>query len=686
MKITVFQLLRLFREKGLDEAQRDLDGFLHDISELTGDLHLPVSAGEQCLDKQDLPACRRPGKSGHNARILFLQDVIMTDRLCVDEFAHIFGCHNEGQRIFSLHHTHRSLPAKRIHPLFQAADTAFHRVLGDDGADGLFGHFQHLFSDTHGLPGFGQQMPSGDLELVGSGISRKLDHFHTVQQRLRNGVCGIGRADEHHIGKIIGHVHVVIRKAEILLGIKDLQQCAGRIAVIGDRQLIHLIQHHHRIGNAALVDPVHDPAGHRADVGTPVSPDLRLITDSAEADPYILTSQSPCDALANAGLAGSGRSDKQQDRPCLFLLFRRRRTLFPCILRFFRPVLIRPLFPAAAFSEQAALVIEQIHDSDLLQDPLFHLLETEVILVQDRLRLEKVDVIPLRRFPFQPGQEIKIIVEHAVLGGILAFLLHTAQDLVSLLAGRLVHPALRDLLLEPADIGFILRVHLIQFVLQILHLLFDRLLTVDLLVVLCLGIFRLLADLGDLQEFVQRFLHQIRPLRNAVLGQNLIFFHTGDTQPSGESHSDLTDRVPLHHVVLDHLPPFMVGNELQQCRLNLLQMLLLLRSAHIPDVGTAMILDRDLMVFIDLNIVQFDTAVCPDNPVSVRIFSRHDTLYADRVKTVRRQLLLFLLNLQEEQKNLIARIGLFAGDLFEKVFLKVKIDVRQHQCVIYRND
>ena len=57
--------------------------------------------------------------------------------------------------------------------------------------------------------------------------------------------------NEQNVGKIIGNVHVMIGERVVLFRIQHFQKGAGRISAIVSYQLIHLIQHHYRIGSAA---------------------------------------------------------------------------------------------------------------------------------------------------------------------------------------------------------------------------------------------------------------------------------------------------------------------------------------------------------------------------------------------------------------------------------------------------
>ena len=74
-------------------------------------------------------------------------------------------------------------------------------------------------------------------------------------------------------------------------------------------ELIDLIQHENRISAAGLFDALNDIARQRADIGAPMTPDIRLVMDAAETLAHELAIHRSGDALAEGGLADSRRAD-----------------------------------------------------------------------------------------------------------------------------------------------------------------------------------------------------------------------------------------------------------------------------------------------------------------------------------------------------------------------------------------
>ena len=241
----------------------------------------------------------------------------------------------------------------------------------------------------------------------------------------------------------------MVRKAAVLLRVQHLQQRAGRVAVVGRGQLIHLVEHHNRVRDAAFVDAVKDAAGHRADIGAPVASDVRLIPHAAEADAHILPLQRPGDALADAGLPRAGRAHEQQDG--------------------------------------AGLLSLQLHHRDLFQDALFDLFQPEMVRVKDLFRIVQGDGFRLLLFPGQGAEIFQVIRQHPGLVPVLPLGLEAVEKLPRLLLRGLVHAAACNLLFQLLDVRKLLGVHPVQLLLEIFDLLAQRLLLVELLVVLLLG-------------------------------------------------------------------------------------------------------------------------------------------------------------------------------------------------------
>ena len=61
-----------------------------------------------------------------------------------------------------------------------------------------------------------------NMELLILGITRKLDHLHTIKQRSGDRICPIGGTNEKCFGKIKRKLQIVIGEMLILLRIQNL--------------------------------------------------------------------------------------------------------------------------------------------------------------------------------------------------------------------------------------------------------------------------------------------------------------------------------------------------------------------------------------------------------------------------------------------------------------------------------
>jgi hypothetical protein len=87
----------------------------------------------------------------------------------------------------------------------------------------------------------------------------------------------------------------VIAEGVVLFGVEHLEQRRGRIAAEVGAELVDLVEQEHRIARSGAAQTLEDATGHRADVGAPVSSDLRLVAYAAERCACEFASHRPCD-------------------------------------------------------------------------------------------------------------------------------------------------------------------------------------------------------------------------------------------------------------------------------------------------------------------------------------------------------------------------------------------------------
>ena len=196
----------------------------------------------------------------------------------------------------------------------------------------------------------------GDGELLLVGVAGEANDFHAVEESGLNGVQQVGGDDEHHVGEVIGHAEVVIAEGVVLFGIENLEESGGWIAAVVGADLVDLVEHENGIRGLGLIDSLDDAAGERADVGSAMPADLRLVAHSTEGDSDELAIESAGDGTAQRCLAYSGRADEAEDR-----------TFHLCAA--------------------------QLAHGEVFEDALFDLLQIVVILVKDRAGPAEFEIV-----------------------------------------------------------------------------------------------------------------------------------------------------------------------------------------------------------------------------------------------------------------------------------------------------
>jgi len=118
----------------------------------------------------------------------------------------------------------RDLAAGRVNLFLQAADAGLHRIIRNDSPDGSVRKGKILFRYAGFLRRLSDQMLLRDMEFLIRRIARKLDNFHPVEQRLRDRIVGVCRADEEHMRQIVRQIDIVVRKGRVLLRIEHFQK------------------------------------------------------------------------------------------------------------------------------------------------------------------------------------------------------------------------------------------------------------------------------------------------------------------------------------------------------------------------------------------------------------------------------------------------------------------------------
>ena len=200
-----------------------------------------------------------------------------------------------------------------------------------------------------------QEVALRDPELLVLGVARERDHVHAVEQRPRDRVERVRGADEEHLREVERQVEVVVAERRVLLRVEHLEHRARRVAAPVGAHLVDLVDQHQRVRRLGVAQRADDRAGHRADVGAAVAADLGLVAHAADRHAHELAAERVRDRVPERGLADARRADEAED-------------------------LARDL-------------VAQLRDREVLDDPVLHLLEVEVVVVEHLARVVEVEVV-----------------------------------------------------------------------------------------------------------------------------------------------------------------------------------------------------------------------------------------------------------------------------------------------------
>ncbi len=128
----------------------------------------------------------------------------------------------------------------------------------------------------------------------------------------------------------------------VLLRVEHLEQGGRRVTAKIHRHLVHFIEHEQGVTCLYLGHVLDDLAGHRTDIGAPMTTNLCLIAHAAQGHANELTVRRPRDRLPERRFSHPRRPDKTQDRPLdLIDPLLDREILENAFLNFFQAVVVR---------------------------------------------------------------------------------------------------------------------------------------------------------------------------------------------------------------------------------------------------------------------------------------------------------------------------------------------------------
>ncbi len=185
----------------------------------------------------------------------------------------------------AFHHAPGLLTADCADRLLQLAYSGLARVVANDIAHRFLGNLDLLRGNSVLLDLARNQVPLGDVHLLLFAVALQRNQFHPVQQRRRNRVKHVRRANEQYLAEIERHVEVVVTERVVLLRVKRFEQRRSRIAAEVAAQFVHFVQHDHRVVGFRPANALDDLARQCADIGPAMAANLRLVMHAAQRDP-----------------------------------------------------------------------------------------------------------------------------------------------------------------------------------------------------------------------------------------------------------------------------------------------------------------------------------------------------------------------------------------------------------------
>ena len=389
---------------GPDVGHGRLGALAHDVAEHAGEHEALFRARHHGhLHEQDIPAHRRPRQSRGHAGTVGPFGHLVEEVGAAEVFGEVLGGDEDrlapslGQPTGHLAGHGGDLPVEASHPRLS-------RVSPGHLADRLGLEGELVLGQTMGGQLLGDQILPRDPDLLLVRVPDQRQDLHPISKRARNILERVGGGDEEHLRQVEGHAQVVVDEGVVLGGIQDLEQGGGWIAPPVRADLVDLVEHEDGIAGFRPPQSLDDPPRKRADIGPPVSADLRFVPHPAQRHAREFPAEGASDALAQARLAHAGGSHEAEDR-----LPRR------AIPRYARRLGGHRGFPRAGLARLALALLPELLDGEVLEDPVLDLLQVEVVLVQHLTGAVNVDGAPVQLAPRQAGQPFEIRVGHAVL-------------------------------------------------------------------------------------------------------------------------------------------------------------------------------------------------------------------------------------------------------------------------------
>ncbi len=411
-----FSSIRQERRVTAREGPRGARGLLHDVAELSGQDELALAAHQRGLDEHDVAAGRRVVHARRNADLVLAGHLLGVDVGAAEERPDVFGT-DLGRLDLAGGDAARDLARELAELALELAHARLARVAGNDLADRVVREPELTRGEAVLLDLPRQQVDLRDLELLGLGVAGERHDLHAVEERARDVLDEVRRRDEEDLREVERHAEVVVGEGIVLRRVEDLEQRRRRIALVGDPELVDLVEEKDGILGARLLHALKDPPRHGADVGPAVSADVGLVARAAERDADVLASHRARDRLGDRGLPDSRRSGKEEDAPFAvalgfaLLLLRRlgcRRRSGGRGLRDLAGFLGFETRRLLGFLGFFRLFFRQLAHREELENPVLDVLQAVVVLGEDACGFRNVELPLARGVPRKLGDRLEV--------------------------------------------------------------------------------------------------------------------------------------------------------------------------------------------------------------------------------------------------------------------------------------
>src|SRR5215475_7536174 len=420
-------------------GRRGRDRFLHHVAQIAGNDHLALARHHGGFDGEQFAAHIGPRQPGYDADLVLVLDLAVAELGHAEIVRDGLGLDRDRFRLRQGQFLDR-LADQRGELALEIAHARLPRVAADDQQQRLVVDRPFLGIETVLGGRMRNQVLARDLDLLVLGIAGDADDLHAVHQGRRD-VERVRRRDEHDVGEIVVDLEVMVVEGVVLLGIEHFEQRRRRVAAEIRAHLVDLVEQEQWVRRLRLAHRLDDLAGHRTDIGAPVTADFGLIAHAPERHAHEVAAGRAGDRLAERSLADAGWPHEAQDR--------------------------------------AGQLVGALLHGEIFDNPLLDLLQAEVIVVEDLLgKLEVLLDLGLL-VPRDREQPVEVVAHDGRLrrhGRHLAQLLELVGGLLARLLREL---GLLDLVLDLGELVFALFVA--ELLLNRLHLLVEVILALSLL-------------------------------------------------------------------------------------------------------------------------------------------------------------------------------------------------------------